>query len=97
MFETMCLVNDYRPISRIRLISLGWPSRTFKKFPLILAAFPSVNPGGIKGETLNDGFSIQDGDNRFTYVNDKFCKMVGYTSKELVGQPVQMLFRRKKN
>ncbi len=38
-------------------------------------------------ETMNDGLAIQDENRLITYVNDKFCDMVGYQPHELVGRP----------
>ncbi len=38
-------------------------------------------------ETMSDGFAIQDENRLITYVNDRFCKMVGYRRDELVGRP----------
>ncbi len=48
-------------------------------------------------ETLNDGFSITDPENRITYVNDKLCHMLGYTPGELIGKKVPFLIRGKEN
>lgn len=39
-------------------------------------------------KTMNEGFSIRDQSTRFTYVNDKFCDMLGYSRKELLGFPI---------
>ena len=36
-------------------------------------------------ETMAQGFVIQDENGLFTYVNDKICKMTGYSKEELVG------------
>ena len=37
-------------------------------------------------ETMNEGFGIQDVQGVITYVNERFCQMVGYSSDELVGK-----------
>ena len=39
-------------------------------------------------KTMNEGFSIRDENSLFSYVNDKFCEMIGYTRKELIGRPI---------
>jgi len=38
--------------------------------------------------TMNDGFSIRDENTLFTFVNDKFCEILGYTREELIGRPI---------
>lgn len=37
--------------------------------------------------TISEGFGIQDENGVITYVNDRFCEMVGYTREELISQP----------
>lgn len=37
---------------------------------------------------MNEGFSIRDENTLFTYVNDKFCEMLGYSREELIGRPI---------
>ena len=39
-------------------------------------------------KTMNEGFSIRDKNTLFTYVNDKFCEMLGYPREELIGRPI---------
>jgi len=39
-------------------------------------------------ETMNEGFGIADERGVWTYVNEKFCKMLGYSYDEIVGRPV---------
>ena len=39
-------------------------------------------------KTMNEGFSIRDENTLFTYVNDKFCEMLGYPREELIGRPI---------
>ncbi len=39
-------------------------------------------------KTMNEGFSIRDQNTLFTYVNDKFCDMLGYSRYELLGYPI---------
>jgi len=36
-------------------------------------------------ETMAQGFVIQDENGLFTYVNDKICKMTGYSKEEIIG------------
>ena len=36
-------------------------------------------------ETMNEGVGVQNEKGRFTYVNDKLCKMLGYSKNELLG------------
>jgi PAS domain S-box-containing protein len=36
-------------------------------------------------ETMNDGLVIDDPDGNLIYMNDAFCKMIGYTPDELLG------------
>lgn len=38
-------------------------------------------------ETMAQGFGMQDEKGLFTYVNDKVCKMVGYSRDEIIGRP----------
>jgi len=40
-------------------------------------------------KTMNEGFSIRDENTLFTYVNDKFCEMMGYKRGELIGRPIE--------
>lgn len=37
-------------------------------------------------ETMNDGLAIDDVDGKLIYVNDAFCKMLGYEANELMGK-----------
>jgi PAS domain S-box-containing protein len=39
-------------------------------------------------ETMNDGLAVLNEENLFTYVNDKFCEMLGYPKNDVVGHPV---------
>jgi PAS domain S-box-containing protein len=39
-------------------------------------------------ETMNEGFGISDEKGLWTYVNEKFCRMLGYSYDEIVGRPV---------
>lgn len=39
-------------------------------------------------ETMNDGLGISDADKNITYVNTRMCELIGYTSEELVGRPL---------
>ena len=38
-------------------------------------------------ETVNDGLGIVDEHGIFTYINENFCKMMGYTKDEIIGRP----------
>jgi len=42
-------------------------------------------------ETMNEGLGVQNEDGLITYVNDKFCEMLGYSRDELVGSPAALL------
>jgi PAS domain S-box-containing protein len=46
-------------------------------------------------ETMNDGLGVQDANGVITYVNQRFCQMVGYSSDELVGRRVTDLLDEK--
>ena len=37
-------------------------------------------------ETMNEGLGLADQNYNFTYVNPKFCEMLGYPSKDIVGR-----------
>jgi PAS domain S-box-containing protein len=37
-------------------------------------------------ESMNDGLAVLDNNNSFTYVNDRFLDMIGYTRDELIGR-----------
>jgi PAS domain S-box-containing protein len=37
-------------------------------------------------ETMSEGIVIIDSDMRVTYVNDRFCRMIGYRREELIGR-----------
>ena len=39
-------------------------------------------------ETMNEGLGVADQDYKFTYVNEKFCKMLGYFRDEIIGRPL---------
>jgi PAS domain S-box-containing protein len=39
-------------------------------------------------KTMNEGFSIRDENTHLIYVNDKFCEMLGYDRKDLIGRPI---------
>ena len=39
-------------------------------------------------ETMNEGVGVQDEHGVAIYVNDKFCELLGYPRKEIVGRPV---------
>ena len=39
-------------------------------------------------KTMNEGFSIRDENTLFTYVNDKFCEMLGYQRGQVIGRPI---------
>lgn len=43
-------------------------------------------------ETMNDGMAIQGADGVITFVNDKLCQMLGYTSDELIGHTMLETF-----
>ncbi len=37
-------------------------------------------------ETMNEGLNATDKEGRYTFVNDKFCEMLGYSKAELLGR-----------
>jgi PAS domain S-box-containing protein len=37
---------------------------------------------------MNEGLEVADQDYKFTYVNDKFCKMLGYARDKIIGRPL---------
>jgi PAS domain S-box-containing protein len=39
-------------------------------------------------ETMSDGMVQADDDGNITFVNDRFCEMVGHTRKEIIGSPI---------
>ncbi|HOV84841.1 MAG TPA: PAS domain S-box protein [Syntrophobacteraceae bacterium] len=43
-------------------------------------------------ETMNEGLATQDENRIITYVNDTFCKMLGYAKEELMGKPLATVF-----
>jgi PAS domain S-box-containing protein len=42
--------------------------------------------------SINDGFYVLDRDWRFTYANDRYCKIVGMLRSEILGQNIWELF-----
>jgi PAS domain S-box-containing protein len=42
-------------------------------------------------ETMNEGLAVVDEQMRYTYVNDSFCEMSGYSSDEILGRSVAKL------
>lgn len=40
-------------------------------------------------KTMNEGFSIRDENTIYTYVNDKFCEMLGYSQEEIIGRKIE--------
>ncbi len=43
-------------------------------------------------ETMNDGLGVMNENHLFTYVNNKFCEMLGYSRDELINHTVNHLF-----
>ena len=39
-------------------------------------------------ETMNDGLGVQDENGIWTYVNNRFCEMLGYSRDEMIGRPL---------
>ena len=39
-------------------------------------------------ETMNEGLGVADQDYKFTYVNEKFCEMTGYSRDQIIGRPL---------
>ena len=39
-------------------------------------------------ETMNDGLGVQDQNGIWTYVNNRFCEMLGYSREEMIGRPL---------
>lgn len=44
-------------------------------------------------ETMNDGLVAADQKEMFTYVNQRFCQMLGYTQQELIASPISKYVR----
>ena len=44
-------------------------------------------------ETMNEGIAVVDDNGIFTYLNQKFCDMLGYTKNEMIGQDIKSFFR----
>lgn len=43
-------------------------------------------------ETMNDGVAVIKEDDSFTYINNRFCEMIGYSRDEIIGrQPMEFL------
>jgi len=43
-------------------------------------------------ETMNDGLGVVNTKRLLTYVNNRFCEMLGYSKNELIGSPISNLF-----
>ena len=56
---------------RVRAEKAFWESQ--KRYQLLI-------------ESMNDGFAMLDANDSFTFVNDKFLDMVGYSKDELIGK-----------
>ena len=39
-------------------------------------------------ETMNEGLTVLDAEGRFVYANAAFCRMLGYSAEEALGQPL---------
>jgi two-component system, NarL family, sensor histidine kinase UhpB len=39
-------------------------------------------------ETMNDGLGVQDENGIWTYANNRFCEMLGYSREEMIGRPL---------
>jgi PAS domain S-box-containing protein len=37
---------------------------------------------------MNDGLGVQDENGIWTYVNNRFCEMLGYSREEMIGRPL---------
>jgi PAS domain S-box-containing protein len=46
-------------------------------------------------ETMYDGLGAQDENGLFTYVNDRLCRILGYTKEQLLGRPVKEFLEEK--
>jgi PAS domain S-box-containing protein len=42
-------------------------------------------------ETMNEGLGVADERDVWTYINEKFCEMLGYTCEQIIGRSVQDL------
>ncbi len=51
----------------------------------------SENRNRMLIENMRDGLGVQDENGILTFVNDSFCRMIGYSKEDLIGYPVQML------
>jgi PAS domain S-box-containing protein len=45
-------------------------------------------------ETMSEGIGVQDEQGIVTYVNERFCRMIGYTHDELIGRRVEAFLDR---
>ena len=39
-------------------------------------------------DTMNEGLGVQDENGRVTYINDRFCELLGYSRDEIVGRTI---------
>lgn len=60
-------------------------ARQIREIENILALRASEERYRSLVETMNDGFGIQDKKGNITYVNERFCEMLGYSRREIVG------------
>ena len=43
-------------------------------------------------EKMNEGLGVMDGNRVMTYVNEKLCKMIGYSNDEIIGSSLTVFF-----
>jgi len=56
-----------------------------RQYEMSDALFESESKYKALVEFMNEGLAIEDPDRKLTYVNRRFCEMIGYSKKELLG------------
>jgi PAS domain S-box-containing protein len=96
MFVLMMLGNKWQPEYTITLISLYSGAFISQEFIKRKAEFDAEIQKREKTytslvENMNDGLIYLDEDRRISYFNDKFSKITGYHTSELIGKSIESL------